>query len=245
MEALRMNKTTWGPITQLIFAPKLFPMNCYLVEDNDGVTLIDACMPFVAKAIYTAIQATGKPLTRILLTHAHEDHIGAVPFLKEKYPDAKIGMSRREQTILNGDRAILPHEPQTPLKGGVPKKALFSPDFIIEENDRIGSLLAVAAPGHSPGHLAFLETTTNTLIAGDAFQTKGGLAVSGHMKWTFPFPAMATWHTPTAIASARKLLSLKPSMLVVGHGYALIQPSSAIQQAIVEAEQRLNRKKSN
>jgi glyoxylase-like metal-dependent hydrolase (beta-lactamase superfamily II) len=121
MEALRMNKTTWGPITQLIFAPKLFPMNCYLVEENDGVTLIDACMPIVAKGIYTAIQATGKPLTRILLTHAHDDHIGAVPFLKEKYPDAKIGMSRRELAILNGDRSILPHEPQTPLRGGIPK----------------------------------------------------------------------------------------------------------------------------
>jgi glyoxylase-like metal-dependent hydrolase (beta-lactamase superfamily II) len=239
-----MNKTTWGPITQLIFAPKLFPMNCYLVEENEGLTLIDACMPFVAKGIYSAIQVAGKPLTRILLTHAHEDHIGAVQFLKEKYPDAKIGMSRREAAILKGDHSLLPDEAQTPLKGGLPKNPRFSPDFFVEENDRIGSLIAVAAPGHSPGHFAYLETTSNTLIAGDAFQTKGGLAVSGHMKWSFPFPAMATWHTPTAIVSARKLLSLKPSMLAVGHGYALNQPSAAIEHAILEAEKRMNRKKS-
>ncbi len=238
-----MNKTTWGPITQLIFAPKLFPMNCYLVEEEDGVTLIDACMPFVAKGIYSAILATGKPLTRILLTHAHDDHIGAVPFLKGKYPDAKIGMSAREAAILKGDHSLLPHEPQTPLKGGVPKKTLFSPDFLIKDNDRVGSLFAVASPGHSPGHLAFLETISNTLIAGDAFQTKGGLAVSGHLKWKFPFPAMATWHAPTALISARKLLDLNPSVLVVGHGHALLQPSLAIGRSINEAEQRLNRRK--
>jgi glyoxylase-like metal-dependent hydrolase (beta-lactamase superfamily II) len=237
-----MNKTTWGPVTQLTFMPRMFPLNCYLIEEDDGITLIDACMPFVAKGIYAAIQATGKPLTRILLTHAHADHIGAVPFLKEKYPEAKIGMSRREASILSGDHSLLPNEPQTPLKGGVPKKALFSPDFLIEDNDRIGSLIAVASPGHSPGHLAYLETISHTLIAGDAFQTKGGLAVSGHMKWMFPFPAFATWHFPTALASAHKLLKLNPAVLVVGHGPAQLQPTADINRVIIEAEKRLSRR---
>lgn len=239
-----MNKTSWGPVTQLIFMPKLFPMNCYLIEEEDGITLIDACMPFVAKGILAAIQATGKPLTRILLTHAHDDHIGAVSYLKEKFPLVKIGMSRRDAAILQGDHSLLPHEVQTPLKGGLPKKALFTPDFLIEDQDRIGSLIALASPGHTPGHLAFLETTSNTLIAGDAFQTKGGLAVSGHMKWKFPFPAFATWHTPTAISSAEKLLKLNPSVLVVGHGPALLLPSPFISFAISEAKQHLNRRKS-
>lgn len=239
-----MNKTTWGPVTQLSFMPKLFPLNCYLVEEDNSVTLIDACMPFVAKGIYAAIQATGKPLTRILVTHAHEDHIGAIPFLKEKYPQAKIGISRRDAAILNGDHSLLPHEAQTPLKGGIPKKALFSPDFLIEDQDRIGSLTAIASPGHTPGHFAFLETTSHTLIAGDAFQTKGGLAVSGHMKWKFPFPAFATWHPSTAIASAQKLVELNPDVLVVGHGPALLLPASSINLAIAEAKQHLNRRKS-
>ncbi|WP_373232849.1 MBL fold metallo-hydrolase [Cohnella sp.] len=239
-----MNKTSWGPVTQLIFMPKLFPLNCYLIEDDSGVTLIDTCMHFVAKGIFAAIQATEKPLTRILLTHAHDDHIGAIPFLKEKFPQVKIGISRRDAAILKGDHTLLPHEAQTPLKGGIPKKALFSPDFLIEDQDRIGSLVAIASPGHTPGHLAYLETTSNTLIAGDAFQTQGGLAVSGHMKWKFPFPAFATWHTPTAITSAQRLLELNPAVLVVGHGPALLLPSSSISLAISEAREHLNRRKS-
>jgi len=238
-----LNKKTWGSVTQLIFVPRLFPMDCYLIEEENGVTLIDACMPSLAKRIDAAIQATGKPLIRILITHAHDDHIGAIPYLKSKYPNAKIGMSRREAAILKGDRSVQPNEPQTPLKGGMPKKALFAPDFLIEDNDRIGSLLAVSSPGHSPGHLAFLESETQTLIAGDAFQTKGGLAVSGHLNWTFPFPALATWHTPTAIASAKKLLQLNPSVLAVGHGPALIQPANMIRRAIEEAGRRLEKRK--
>lgn len=239
-----MIKNSWGPVTQLSFMPKLFPLNCYLIENEDGITLIDACMPFVAKGIHEAIESTGKPLTRILLTHAHEDHLGAVPFLKTKYPQAKIGISGREAAILRGDRSLLPHEPQTPLKGGVPKKALFVPDFLISDNDRIDSLIAVSSPGHSPGHLAFLETISNTLIAGDAFQAKGGFAVSGHLKWKFPFPALATWHAPTAIDSARKLLELNSSVLLVGHGPALIQPARTVQLAIDEAQRRLDGRKS-
>jgi len=238
-----MNKTIWGPVTQLIFMPKFFPLNCYLVEESDSVTLIDACMPFVAKGIYSAIQATGKPLTRILLTHAHEDHIGAVPFLKERFPEVKIGISRRDAAVLQGDLSLLPNEAQSPIKGGTPKKARFAPDFLIDDNDRIGSLTAIAAPGHTPGHFAFLETISNTLMAGDAFQSTGGFAVSGNLQWKFPFPAMATWHAPTAIETADKLLKLNPTVLTVGHGPSLLQPQAAIQRAIDEALTRLNKRK--
>ena len=236
-----MNKTTWGIVTQLIFMPRLFPLNSYLVEESDGVTLIDACMPFTGKKLHAAIRATGKPLTRLLLTHAHEDHIGAVPYLKSVYPEARIGISRRDAALLRGDRTLLPHEAQSPVKGGVPKQTPFEPDFLFDDGERIGSLLAIASPGHTPGHFCFLEPESKALIAGDAFQTKGGLAVSGHLKWAFPFPAMATWHAPTAIASASKMLELRPNVLAVGHGPALLQPAQAIEKAIEDARAALRR----
>ncbi|KIL37233.1 hypothetical protein SD71_00475 [Cohnella kolymensis] len=237
-----MKKNTWGAVTQIMFYPALFPMNAYLVEEEDGLTLIDACMPFAAKGILQAVRDANKPLARILLTHAHEDHVGSVPFLKQHFPEAKIGISAREAAILKGDHSLLAHEPQTPLRGGLPKNSPLKADFYIEDNDRIGSLLTVSSPGHSPGHMAFLETTSGTLIAGDAFQTKGGLAVSGHMKLSFPFPAMATWHTPTSIASAQKLIQLNPVRLAVGHGPVLEQPLAAMKQAVRDAEQRWNRR---
>jgi len=239
-----MNKTTYGPVTQLIFMPNLFPLNCYLVEDEEGVTLVDACMPFVAKGIEAAIRSTGKPLTRILLTHAHDDHIGAVPLLKSRFPDARIGISRRDSALLKGDRSLRPGEAQTPPKGGLPKTPPFEPDFLFDDGDRFGSLTAVAAPGHTPGHFVFLETKSNALIAGDAFQSKGGFAVSGRVRWKFPFPALATWDPRTAVDSAKKLLALKPDLLAVGHGPALVRPAAAIENAIEEATRALDRRKS-
>jgi len=238
-----MNTTTWGRVAQLRFLPKWFPLNCFLIEEDDGLTLIDACMPFTAKGILSVIQAKGKPLKRIVLTHAHEDHIGAVPFLMKFFPEARIGISRRDAALLKGDRTLHPDEAQAPPKGGIPKKAPFEPDFLFDDGERIGSLLAVASPGHTPGHFCFLETGSRTLIAGDAFQTKGGLAVSGHLKWKFPFPAMATWHAPTAIASAQALLGLQPDVLAVGHGPALLRPATEMQRAIEAAQSAIERRK--
>jgi hypothetical protein len=65
------------------------------------------------------------------------------------------------------------------------------------------------------------------------------VAVSGTLKPLFPFPAMATWHAPTALASARALRALKPALLAIGHGVVLTEPLPAIDQAIAEATQHL------
>ncbi|MGH2343867.1 MAG: MBL fold metallo-hydrolase, partial [Chloroflexota bacterium] len=110
---------------------------------------------------------------------------------------------------------------------------------LLEVGARVGSLEVVAAPGHTPGHVAFLDTRDRALIAGDALQTRGGIAVSGIVRPLFPFPAMATWHTPTALASARALRALNPSLLTVGHGSAVAQPAAAMDQAIAAAERKL------
>ncbi|GAC1394089.1 MAG: hypothetical protein NVS4B11_13500 [Ktedonobacteraceae bacterium] len=52
-----------------------------------------------------------------------------------------------------------------------------------------------------------------------------------------PFPALATWYKPSALASARALYALKPSRLAVGHGVVLTDPLPAMAQAIAVAEQ--------
>jgi glyoxylase-like metal-dependent hydrolase (beta-lactamase superfamily II) len=87
--------------------------------------------------------------------------------------------------------------------------------------------------------MAFLDTRSRALIAGDAMQTRGGVAVSGQMKPWFPFPAMATWNKQSALESVRKLRDLKPSLLAVGHGRMLMEPLAAIERAIQEAEKRI------
>lgn len=234
-----MRMTREKTVVQLTYLPKVFPVNCYLVEEDTSLTLIDAALPGNVKAIMEAADKLGKPITRIVLTHAHDDHIGALDGLKALLPKAEVYISRRDAKLLKGDRSLESGEPTGPIKGGVPTKVLTKPDVLLEDGDRIGSLLAVAAPGHTPGSMAFMDTRNRILIVGDAFQTRAGVAVSGQIKLLFPFPAMATWDKRSSLDSARRLKDLNPSLLAAGHGNMLVQPLGRMEKAIAEAERSL------
>ncbi|MHC2182877.1 MULTISPECIES: MBL fold metallo-hydrolase [unclassified Paenibacillus] len=226
-------------IYQLTFLPRWFPVNCYLVEEDEGLTLVDAALPYSSKGILQAAAQIGKPITRIVLTHAHEDHVGALDALKEVLPEVPVYISARDARLLGGDRTLDPDEPDTPIRGGVPRKLRTRADVQLQDGERIGSLLAVAAPGHTPGSMAFLDTRTRSLIAGDALQTRGGIAVSGQLRPWFPFPAMATWNKQVALESVRKLREYSPSLLAVGHGRMLKQPEAAMDRALADARRNL------
>ncbi|TWT14578.1 MBL fold metallo-hydrolase [Planomicrobium sp. CPCC 101079] len=228
-----------GTVYQLTFMPRFFPVSCYLVEEENELTLIDAALPFSSKGILKAAKKIGKPITNIILTHAHSDHIGALDTLKAKFPEAMISISSRDARLLAGDKSLLPGEAGHPIKGGVPKNIKSKPDILLQEGDFIGSLEVIFSPGHTPGSISLLDRRTNSLIAGDALHTRGGVAVSGTFKPLFPFPALATWNKRTALASAKKLQSFHPHLLAVGHGRMIQNPAKAFQKAIKESEKNI------
>jgi glyoxylase-like metal-dependent hydrolase (beta-lactamase superfamily II) len=216
---------------------RLWAFNCYLVREDDGFTLVDTGLSGSAQAILDAAQALGAPIARIALTHAHVDHVGSLDALHERLPEAEILITARDARFLTGDHSLDPQEPQDKLRGGYPLCAT-QPTRAIAAGDRVGSLEVIAAPGHTPGHVAFLDRRDRTLIAGDAFQTRGGLAVSGVVQPLFPLPAMATWHKLTALRSAEALRALEPARLAVGHGPVLEAPLAAMEQALAVARRR-------
>ncbi|BDI29259.1 MBL fold metallo-hydrolase [Capsulimonas corticalis] len=227
-------------LTQLTRYPKFFPVSCYLVRDDDGLILIDAGLPGSEKEILAAAKDLGKPITRIVLTHAHQDHVGSLDALAAALPNAEILMGARESRIFAGDLTIDPSEPQTPPKGGITPSKL-TPARLLSEGDRVGPLEVIATPGHTPGHLALFDTRDRSLIGGDSFQVVGGVAVSGTLRPIFPFMYFTTWHKPSALESARKIQALKPSRLAVGHGAVLENPEAAIRKAIADAERSLGK----
>ncbi|WP_340372321.1 MBL fold metallo-hydrolase [Peribacillus sp. FSL E2-0218] len=233
-----MKMTKVGTVYQLSFMPRVFPVNCYFVEEEDSLTLIDAALPYSTKKIVKAAQAIGKPIKRIIITHAHEDHVGALDGLKALLPDMHVSISIREAALLAGDSARLESE-DSPIRGGIPKNIQTEPDSFLKEGDRIGSLEVILSPGHTPGSISLIDTRNHSLIAGDALQTRGGTAVNGVIKPLFPFPSLATWDKRIALESAKKLLSYKPRLLAVGHGKMLEQPGNSMNRAIVEAESKL------
>lgn len=244
-----MRLTQNGYLYQLCFLPNVFPVNCYLIEEEKELTLIDAALPYSHKAILQTALTIGKPITSIVLTHAHEDHVGSLDALKKALPDAKVYISKRDARLMENDRSLDEHEPQTPIKGGVPKSLQTRPDILLQDGDRIGSLISISAPGHTPGLMALLDERNSFLIAGDAMQTRGGIAVSGKMNLTFPFLAFGTWNFGVSIESARKLVQKNPKLLAVGHGNMLVEPIQQMEAAISVAMKRLealqNGKKSN
>lgn len=218
-------------LIQLTRYPRMFPVNCYLVREDDSMTLIDAGLGGSAEAILEAARAIGLPISRIVLTHAHGDHIGSVDALHQLLPEAEILVSARDARFLAGDMRLDAEEPQAKLRGDY-RTITTRPTRLLADGDRVGSLQVVSAPGHTPGHIALFDMRDGTLIAGDAFQTRAGVAVAGTVRPLFPFPAMATWHRPTALASARRLRALEPARLAVGHGEVLERPLAAIDRAI-------------
>ncbi|WP_079477638.1 MBL fold metallo-hydrolase [Halobacillus salinus] len=232
-----MRITNVRHLYQVTFMPHLFPVNCYLVEEGDHLILVDAAMPYSAKAIIKAADKIGKPIKKIIITHAHSDHVGALDDLTEALPCVEVLISEREAKLLSGDTS-LEKEEKSPIKGGVPKKIKTRPSSLLKEGDKVGSLEVVYAPGHTPGMIALLDERDQSLIAGDAIQNRGGLAVSGDLRISFPFPALATWDKQVAIETAEKLMELEPSMLAVGHGSLLENPVDLVQQAIERAKRK-------
>lgn len=216
-------------------------VNCYLVREPDGLTLVDAAVKGCGKAIVRAAQQLDQPIVRLLLTHAHVDHVGALDELHDLLPEAEVLITAREARFLAGDMSLDPTEPVDKLRGGWPATNV-RPTRTLAEGDRVGSLEVIASPGHTPGHASFLDLRDRGLIAGDAYQTLGGVAVSGTWVPLFPLPALATWHKPTCLESARKLRSFAPTWMAVGHGRVLKQPLTAMDRAIAALARELERK---
>ncbi len=213
--------TQWGMI------------NAFLVREDDGFTLVDTCMG-QSDAIFKAAAGLAWPIVRIVITHAHQDHVGSLDALVKMLPQAQVMVGARELSLLRGDRTLESVEAGFPLRGSrLKSEARVTRQ--LREGDKVGSLQVVASPGHTPGHISLLDERERTLYAGDAWSTLFGMTPGGVMNWRFPLPAIATWNREKAVDSARKLCELEPQRLAVGHGRTVEGATDAMRQALKKA----------
>jgi glyoxylase-like metal-dependent hydrolase (beta-lactamase superfamily II) len=209
-------------------------VNAYLVREDDGLTLVDTMLPRSAKAILRAADELGAPIVRIALTHAHGDHIGSLDALAAALPGVEVLISQRDERLLRKDMSLDPGEPQRKPRGSLPG-AKTRPTRTLTAGEMVGSLEVVAAPGHTPGHVAYLDRRDGTLFSGDAYTTLGGVATTDKVRLPFPLASMATWDAATELESARALSALAPKRLAPGHGKIVDAPVSAMEAAIAKA----------
>jgi glyoxylase-like metal-dependent hydrolase (beta-lactamase superfamily II) len=209
-------------------------VNAYLVPEDDGLTLVDTLLPRSAKAILRGAGELGAPIVRIALTHAHGDHIGSLDELAAALGGVEVLISARDARLLDKDKSLDPGEPHAKVRGSYPG-AKTRPTRTLAVGDMVGSLEVVAAPGHTPGHIAYFDRRDGTLLCGDTYTTLGGVATTDKMRLPFPLASMATWHGPTEIESARALRALEPARLAPGHGQVVESPLAAMDAAIAKA----------
>lgn len=229
-----MRITRHGQFLHLL--TRLGLMNSALVREDDGFTLVDTGIPGSAPALLKAAADLGASIRRVVLTHAHDDHVGSLDALHAALQEAEVLISGRDARLLRGDLGLDPGEPQTPLRGGL-RGAKTAPTRLLrlDGTDRVGHLRVVPAPGHTPGHASLLDTRDGTLLCGDAFQTVAGVRVCSDRRGLFPLTAFATWHAPTALHSAQALADLHPTRLVPGHGRVVEDPEAAMRRAVSRA----------
>jgi glyoxylase-like metal-dependent hydrolase (beta-lactamase superfamily II) len=219
----------------LIQLTRLGFVNAYLVREPDGFTLIDTTLGGGAAGdLIGAAQKVGGEIRRIALTHGHGDHAGGLDaIVKRLGDDVEVYLGDADARFLAGEKVIDGKMP------GLWKKVETAPDVRLEGGERIGSLEVVPSPGHTFGHMAFLDTRDRSLLCGDVFTTYGRAAITNHFYWRFPLAYGATADRPEDLRSARTLRALDPSRLLAGHGPAISTPGGAIDAAISRSEHAL------
>jgi len=141
-----------------------FLQNCTLVwcSETKEAVVIDPGGDI--EKIVEAIEKSNVELKKILLTHAHLDHVGASTSLASKFNVEIEGPHEDDQFWLN----ILPQ--QSSLFGLSEIKS-FSPKRWLSDGDRItvGNLVlnVLHCPGHTPGHIIFYNEEEKWAQVGD------------------------------------------------------------------------------
>ncbi len=148
-----------------------FQQNCSIIWDEQkNAAIIDAGDE--AQKIIKFVEEHQLHVRKLLITHAHLDHIMAVDTLRTHF-NVEVFGSQRE------DRPLFEMLPQICTSYGLPPVNAFLPDHWLEEGDEIevGALKFHIRhlPGHAPGHIGFFDFQDRIAFTGDVlFQNSIG-----------------------------------------------------------------------
>jgi len=122
---------------------------CYLIDTGDGLILIDTAMHETCYLMLESIRELGyepKDIRKILLTHAHCDHIGAARTMKE-LTGADVYLGEQDLFFLNERTDLICNDNYT--------CGAFTVDEVYKDDKPIcmGNIKihTMSTPGHTPG----------------------------------------------------------------------------------------------
>jgi glyoxylase-like metal-dependent hydrolase (beta-lactamase superfamily II) len=216
----------------------------YLLEEPDGLTLIDTLDETDGSQVFAAFKSLGrqaKELKRIILSHAHPSHLGGLATLKAA-TGAVVYSHEWEADIIAGRRKMVKppsglFPPQRPFRLykfqvgaalGLGTKPFCEVDRFLKDGDHVGSLTVLHAPGHTPGSLAFWWPDKRALIAGDIVTTWPEVALG----WP-----QITLDNDQNRKSVGKLTDIVQAEIVgVGHGDAIRSGGADVMRDLVHGK---------
>ncbi|MFF1450380.1 MBL fold metallo-hydrolase [Streptomyces sp. NPDC058274] len=209
--------------------------NWVVLSDGDAVTLVDTGYPGDRQALLASLETLGhapESVVAVLVTHAHNDHLGSAEYLSHTYGipvqlhEAELPHARREflHQVSVGQVArqawrpgVLPWAVRALRSGGKADVRMTRPQPFPGEGalDLPGRPVPVHTPGHTAGHSAFHLPEAGVLISGDAL-------VSGHptsqVHGPQLLPAMFDAERERSLAALRTIEDLPADVLLPGHG---------------------------
>ncbi|MBD0422835.1 MBL fold metallo-hydrolase [Streptomyces sp. TRM S81-3] len=209
--------------------------NWVILTDGDAVTLVDTGYPGDRQLLLDSLAAVGsspEAVAAVLITHAHNDHLGSAEYLRRVYGtpvllhEAEVPHARRDflhqvtvGTVLrNGWRpGVLPWAAHVIRSGGTAHLPVASPAPFPAAGplDLPGRPVPVHTPGHTDGHCAYHLPGAGVVISGDAL-------VSGHptsrIEGPQLLPDMFHHERARTVASLDVLAELDGDVLLPGHG---------------------------
>jgi glyoxylase-like metal-dependent hydrolase (beta-lactamase superfamily II) len=185
-----------------------FTTHVYLLKDPGSTwTLIDTGLPGSEVAIATYLKhhhIAPTSIAKILLTHLHRDHTGALAALAN-LTGAKSYAHWLEAEFIRCD---------PPYDGpGAPPAEPFDVTERLKDGDTVeaaGGLVVYHTPGHTPGHVAYYHPERKILFSGDLF--------FGYGPKIDLTPKDYTLHPQSATISARRVARLPLESLLTYHG---------------------------
>ena len=131
--------------------------------------------------ILAAVEKNGLTVERILVTHGHIDHAGAVAELADRLSLPVEGPQREDKFWIDG-------MPQQSKAYGFPNVRSFTPDRWLEQGDRVRfgnvEMEVLHCPGHTPGHVVFFNAPGRLAFVGDVL-FKGSIGRTDFPKGDF------------------------------------------------------------
>lgn len=141
-----------------------FEQNCSILwcDETNEAAVVDPGGDI--PKILSVIQQQGLSLKKIILTHAHIDHAGAVAELSELKSLEIEGPHIEDQFWID----LLPQQSQM---FGFPAVRVFAPNRWLSQDDTVDvgneTLAVFHCPGHTPGHVVFYHEVSKLVVVGD------------------------------------------------------------------------------